>query len=103
MVIFKSNRPSISIPDSDIYSFLFSPNEFNRNRSQTSPILIDGITEETLSYAKVKDLSSRIASGWKEVIGLQKSDVVAVFAPNHYDHALLYFSLLGAQCTVTPG
>ncbi|EIE86721.1 hypothetical protein G6F46_002746 [Rhizopus delemar] len=75
MVIFKSNRQSIKIPDIDIYSYLFSPNAFNKSRSQNSPLLIDGITGQTLSYAEVRDLSSRIALGWKERVGLNKGDV----------------------------
>ncbi|KAG1384501.1 hypothetical protein G6F60_000660 [Rhizopus arrhizus] len=87
MAIFKSNRQPIEIPDIDIYSYLFSPNAFNKSRSQNSPLLIDGITGQTLSYAEVRDLSSRIALGWKERVGLNKGDVVAIFAPNHYDHA----------------
>ncbi|RCH95928.1 hypothetical protein CU098_009733 [Rhizopus stolonifer] len=103
MTIFQSTRQPISIPDIDIYSFLFSPNQFNRTRSPDRPLLIDGVTGKTLSFKQVRALTSKIALGWKENIGLSKGDVVAVFAPNQYDHAVLYFSLLAAQCIVSPG
>lgn len=36
-------------------------------------------------------------------MGLNKGDVVAVFAPNQYDHCVLYYSLLAAKCTISPG
>lgn len=103
MTIFTSTKQSIAIPDTDIYSLVFSANKFNTARSQDRPLLIDGLTGISLSFKESKELSARIANGWKQNIGLKKGDVVAVFAPNQYDHAVLYFSLLAAQCTVSPG
>ncbi|KAI8081950.1 uncharacterized protein B0P05DRAFT_603517 [Gilbertella persicaria] len=75
MTIFQSTRQPISIPDIDIYSFLFSPNQFNRTRSPDRPLLIDGVTGKTLSFKQVRALTSKIALGWKENIGLSKGDV----------------------------
>ncbi|KAI7891735.1 uncharacterized protein EV154DRAFT_507055 [Mucor mucedo] len=103
MTIFTSPKQPVAIPDTDIYSFVFSPNVFNTTRPQDRPLLIDGLTGDSLSFTESKDLTARIANGWKENVGLKKGDVVAVFAPNQYDHAILYFSLLAAQCTVSPG
>ncbi|CAO3634571.1 unnamed protein product [Mucor fragilis] len=103
MTIFTSKRQPIPIPDIDIYSFLFRPNEFNTSRSQDRPLLIDGISGKSLTFKQARTISGQLATGWKENVGLKKGDVVAVFAPNQYDHAVLYFSLLAAQCTVTPG
>lgn len=103
MVIFRSSQPTVNVPHTDIYAHVFDSNKFNQSRSQDKPLLIDGLSGKSLSYAQVKDLSDRIAAGWKEKVKLSKGDVVAVFAPNQYDHAVLYLSLLGAQCIVTPG
>ncbi|KAI9474122.1 MAG: hypothetical protein EXX96DRAFT_509209 [Benjaminiella poitrasii] len=103
MTIFRSKQKSIPIPDIDIYSFLFQPNKFNTTRPQNRPLLIDGVTSKSISFEEAKELSGKLAVGWKEHVGLKKGDVVAVFAPNQYDHAVLYFSLLGAQCIITPG
>lgn len=103
MTIFTSKKQPLHIPNIDIYSFLFSPNEFNTTRSQDRPLLIDGLTDNSISFKEARELSGKIANGWKQNIGLKKGDVVAVFAPNQHDHAVLYFSLLGAQCTISPG
>lgn len=103
MTIFTSKKQHIDIPNIDIYSFLFCPNECNTTRSTDKPLLIDGLTGKSISFNQARDLSGRIANGWNQNVGLKKGDVVAVFAPNQYDHAVLYFSLLGAQCTVSPG
>lgn len=103
MTIFRSKKEPIEIPNIDIYSFLFSPNKFNTTRPQDRPLLIDGLTNKSISFKESRELSGQIANGWKDKVGLKKGDVVAVFAPNQYDHAVLYFSLLGAQCTISPG
>jgi acyl-CoA synthetase (AMP-forming)/AMP-acid ligase II len=103
MVVYTSNRPDIEIPNLDIVSFLFRENRFNATRSKTEPVLIDGLDGKTLSHLQVKDISEKVAVGWKEKVGLGKGDVVAVFSPNQHDHAALYFSILNAGCTVSPG
>lgn len=103
MTIFTSKRKTVTIPEIDIYSFLFQKNEFNSSRPQERGLLIDGLTGQSISFKQAKKLSASLANGWKENVGLTKGDVVAVFAPNQYDHAVLYFSLLGAQCTISPG
>ncbi|KAI8886389.1 acetyl-CoA synthetase-like protein [Backusella circina FSU 941] len=103
MVVYTANSPDIKIPNLDITSFLFRNNSFNTVRSKTEPVLIDGLDGKTLSHLEVKDISEKVAVGWKEKVGLGKGDVVAVFAPNQYDHAALYFSVLSAGCTVSPG
>lgn len=103
MTIFRSKKEPLEIPNVDIYSFLFSPNKFNTTRPQSRPLLIDGLTNKSISFKESRELSGQIANGWKDKVGLKKGDVVAVFAPNQYDHAVLYFSLLGAQCTISPG
>ncbi|KAI7907903.1 uncharacterized protein BX663DRAFT_557116 [Cokeromyces recurvatus] len=103
MTVFKSKQRPFPIPDIDIYSFLFQPNEFNTIRPQNRPLLIDGITNKSVSFKEARELSGKLAIGWKQHVGLKKGDVVAIFAPNQYNHAVLYFSLLAAQCIITPG
>ncbi|KAI8973357.1 hypothetical protein BDF20DRAFT_823555 [Mycotypha africana] len=103
MTLFTSSQPPISVPDIDIYNFLFQPNIYNTVRRHDQPLLIDGLSGKSISFQEAQTLSSQLARGWKENVGLTKGDVVAVFAPNQYDHAVLYLSLLAAQCTITPG
>lgn len=103
MVIYKSTLPSVPLPDLDLYTFHFEPNKYNRFFSHDTPLFIDGHSGRSLTYSQVYDLSSRMARGWRDKVGLKKGDVVACFAPNQYDHIVLYMSLLGAQATITPG
>ena len=102
MVIYKSAQESIPIPNLDLYTFLFQNSKYNTARPRDQPSVICGATGKTLSFNQIFDLSGRIATGWKEKVGLKKGDVVAVVAPNQYDHSLLYFSILAAGCVVTP-
>lgn len=103
MVVYKSTLPAVPLPDLDLYTFHFEPNKYNRFFSHETPLFIDGHTGRSLNYTQVYDLSSRMARGWRDKVGLRKGDVVACFAPNQYDHIVLYMSLLGAQATITPG
>ncbi|KAG0749672.1 hypothetical protein G6F16_004848 [Rhizopus arrhizus] len=103
MVIYKSNFPSISLPNTDIYSFITEPNEHNQTKDLKKPLYTDGETGKSLTWHQIKETSDLLASGWKENVGLTRGDTVAVFAPNQLDHAILYFSLLAADCTISPG
>jgi 4-coumarate--CoA ligase len=103
MVIYKSTISSIPIPNIDLYSFLFAKNEFNTIKDLDIPLTIDGETGRSLSWNQIRQESALLATGWTENAGLKQGETVAVFAPNQYNHAVLYFSLLGAKCTVTPG
>ena len=105
MVIYKATKyNSIEpLPDLDLYTFLFKPNEFNTKFPTDRKVVIDGYTDDFLTHSQVRDLSSRMAAGWVDHVGLKKGDIVASFAPNQYDHVVVYLSLLAAKCTVTPG
>ncbi|KAG2220393.1 hypothetical protein INT45_006564 [Circinella minor] len=105
MVIYKSTKyNSIEpLPELDLYTFLFKPNKFNTKYPKDRKVVIDGYTNDFLTHDQIRDLSSRMASGWVHHVGLKKGDIVASFAPNQYDHIVVYLSLLAAKCTVTPG
>ncbi|ORY91852.1 hypothetical protein BCR43DRAFT_532511 [Syncephalastrum racemosum] len=103
MLQARSTFAPVPLPNLDIYSFLFEPNEYNQRLSHDRKVVIDGATGKSLTYAQVRDLSSRLAAGWVDKVGLSKGDIVASFAPNQYDHIVLYLSLQAAGCTVTPG
>ena len=103
MVVYKSTYDPIPLPDLDIYTFLLSENEHNTQHSHDRVVTIDGHTGRTLTFAQVKDLATRMAAGWNDKVGLGQGDVVASFAPNQYNHIVVYLSLLGAKCTITPG
>jgi 4-coumarate--CoA ligase len=102
-MIFQSPRSPIDIPNLDLYTFLFTENEFNRHTSPSKKVLVDAASGESITYGQLRDQSSRLGYGWTARAGLQQGDVVAVFAPNQYDHPILYYSLLAAKCVISPG
>jgi acyl-CoA synthetase (AMP-forming)/AMP-acid ligase II len=102
-MIFQSPRDSIDIPNQDLYTFLFSENEFNKHASPDKPVLVNSATGESITYGQLRDQTSKLGYGWNARAGLKKGDVVAVFAPNQVDHPVLYYSLLAAKCTISPG
>lgn len=103
MVIYQSSLPPVTIPKTDIYTFVTTPNNFHQNKDLNEPVVIDGETGQGLSWNQVKQDSSLLASGWKENVGLKEGETVAVFAPNQYNHIVLYLSLLAADCIISPG
>ncbi|ORX50437.1 acetyl-CoA synthetase-like protein [Hesseltinella vesiculosa] len=103
MVIYKSTCHPVTIPNLDIFSFIFGDNEFNAKLPHDRKVLIDAFSDRSLTFEQVRTQSRRLAKGWQDTVGLEKNEVVAVFAPNQYDHAVLYFSLLAAGLTVSPG
>jgi 4-coumarate--CoA ligase len=102
-MIFKSPRDPIDIPDLDLYTFLFTENDFNKHASPDKKVLVDAGTGKSITYRELREQSAKLAYGWNTRAGLQKGDVVAVFAPNQVDHPVLYYSLLAAKCTISPG
>ncbi|KAI8972138.1 hypothetical protein BDB01DRAFT_478616 [Pilobolus umbonatus] len=99
-MVFTSPLGSFPIPNQDLFTFLFSgPND--RQADKNKPIVTDGESGQYYTWSQVKEQSRYLAQGWVEQ-GKQ-GQTVAVFAPNHLDHYILYFSLLGAQCTISPG
>ncbi|KAI8991727.1 hypothetical protein BDF20DRAFT_846126 [Mycotypha africana] len=103
MVIYRSHRPNIPIPKIDLFSYLTNTNEYNQTRDINKPIAVEGESGKTLSWKQIREKARYLATGWNENVGLKKGDVVAVFAPNQFDHVVLYLSLLAAKCTISPG
>jgi len=102
-MIFKSPRDPIDIPELDLYTFLFTENKFNKHASPDKEVLVDALTGKSITYRQLREQSAKLAYGWSTRAGLNNGDVVAVFAPNQVDHPVLYYSLLAARCTISPG
>ncbi|KAG2207372.1 hypothetical protein INT47_006847 [Mucor saturninus] len=103
MVIYRSTVPSVPIPNIDLFSFILGSNEYNQTKDLNTPLAIEGETGKSLSWNDIREQSSLLATGWTQNVGLKQGDIVAVFAPNQLDHSVLYLSLLGAKCTISPG
>lgn len=103
MVIYNSTIPAIPIPNVDLFSFLLASNEYNQSKDLNQPLAIEGETGKSLSWNEIRQQSLLLATGWTQNVGLKQGDIVAVFAPNQLDHSVLYLSILGAKCIVSPG
>ncbi|KAL0088079.1 hypothetical protein J3Q64DRAFT_1846281 [Phycomyces blakesleeanus] len=102
-MVFVSPHAKVDVPNVDICSFVFGPNPYNTVYPHDRVLSVDGNTGQSMTYAQIKDVSSRLGAGWIENAGLKQGDVVAVFAPNQYNHTSLFLSLLSAKLVITPG
>ncbi|KAI9262783.1 hypothetical protein BY458DRAFT_438919 [Sporodiniella umbellata] len=102
-MVYTSQFPQVDIPKTDLYSFLTTPNNIAKTKDLDAPVVINCENDASYSWNQVKKESNLLAAGWKENIGITKGDTVAIFAPNQYDHIILYLSLLATDCIITPG
>ncbi|OZJ06190.1 hypothetical protein BZG36_01006 [Bifiguratus adelaidae] len=101
-MIFRADIPTAAYPETDILSFLFTPNDYNKDADNSRAQFIFAPTGEILTRGDVEEQTRKIAYGWIHRVGIKKGDTVAIFVPNQFDHAIAYFSLLGARAIVTP-
>ena len=68
------------------------------------PALIDGVTNQTLSFAQLEDKIRRLAGGLVKH-GFAKGDVLALLAPNSPDYAVTFYAVAlcgGTTTTINP-
>ncbi|RUS20226.1 hypothetical protein BC937DRAFT_95664 [Endogone sp. FLAS-F59071] len=94
IMVFKSTRPNIHIPNQDIVNFIFGPNEFNNTFPHNREILIDGLTKRTITYAGLKSGLRRFGAGLQDKFNFKKGEVLAIYAPNQ-----MYLCELPAKTT----
>ncbi|MFB7663274.1 4-coumarate--CoA ligase family protein [Kitasatospora sp. NPDC056138] len=94
--MFRSDCPDIEPLDLPIHDAVLATAE----RHPEVPALIDGITGESVSYARLAADSRRIAAGLAEA-GVRKGDVVALYSPNSIAFPLAFYGLTRAGATVT--
>ncbi len=85
-IIYTSPFPSIQLPSSSIFSFIFD----NKDSLDDSPAYIDAISGITLTRAKLYDQAMRLAWGVRKH-GLNRGDVAMIFryAQPHVFHVIL--------------
>ncbi|KAJ1916522.1 hypothetical protein H4219_003737 [Mycoemilia scoparia] len=105
MSILKSDFGPISIPDTDLPSFIFQSIE-DACPDTNLTALVDGSSRQSISYKQLKTLSFRFASLLQNKLKVHPGDVVLIFAPNHilYPVVVLGIHLAGAIASPTnPG
>lgn len=82
IMVFKSSRPDIHIPNQDIVNFIFGPNEYNTTFSHSKELLIDGPTKRVITYAELESGLRRFGAGLQDKFNFKKDEVLAIYAPN---------------------
>jgi acyl-CoA synthetase (AMP-forming)/AMP-acid ligase II len=99
-MILKSDSPDVPIPDVPITEYVLR----HAGRLADKPAVVDGASGRTLTYRELRDAIRRAATGLARC-GLRRGDVLAIYAPNCPDYAVVFHAVasLGAiNTTVNP-
>jgi acyl-CoA synthetase (AMP-forming)/AMP-acid ligase II len=93
---FRSPFPDVTIPDVPLTDYVLEHAAGYPDR----PALVDGSTGQTITYGQLSDGVRRLAAGLARR-GVRKGDVIAIYAPNLPDYALVFHAVsrLGAILT----
>jgi acyl-CoA synthetase (AMP-forming)/AMP-acid ligase II len=93
---FRSPFPDVVVPDVPLADFVLARAHEYRER----PALVDATTGHTVTYGMLLEGTRRLAAGLSHR-GIRKGDVVAIYAPNLPEYAVVFHgvSRLGAVLT----
>ncbi|KAL3819100.1 hypothetical protein ACJIZ3_005005 [Penstemon smallii] len=97
-IIFRSKLQDIYIPKHlPLHSYCFE----NISKFKTKPCLINGATEEILTYEEVELASRKVASGLSK-LGIKKGETIMLLLPNSQEFVLAFLgaSYIGALSTM---
>jgi acyl-CoA synthetase (AMP-forming)/AMP-acid ligase II len=92
----RSPYPDVEIPETSLFDFLFT--DFGGRDAE--PALVDGSSGASVSFAELRGMVERIAAALVER-GIEKGDVVGIFAPNTPYYAAVFHGVLRANAVVT--
>ncbi|GAB4842918.1 Probable CoA ligase ccl7 [Ancistrocladus abbreviatus] len=98
--IYRSLRPPLVIPTKtnlSMVSFLFR----NISAFRDKPALIDSHSGETLSFTQFKTMVAKVSHGLISQFGIQKGDVVLIFAPNSVQFPLCFLGIVATGAIAT--
>ena len=91
-MVYKSPYPDLNIPQTNILSYLFPPNE----KPLEEDIWIDSKDpSRRLSPREALQWVKRLSFGL-ERLGLRRGDVAMIFTPNHIFVPIAYLGIVGA-------
>ncbi len=99
-MIIRSPSPTIAVPEVPVTEYVLRHAE----RLGDKPAIIDGPSGRTLTYRQLADAVRRAAAGLHR-LGFRKGDVLAIYAPNCPEYAVVFnavASLGGINTTVNP-
>ncbi|MBD0691462.1 4-coumarate--CoA ligase family protein [Streptomyces sp. CBMA123] len=95
-MVFRSEFPDVPVVDLPIHDAVLEA----ATRYGDRPALIDGLTGEEVSYARLAASVERVAAGLAEA-GVRQGDVVALFSPNSVVYPMAYYGASRTGATVT--
>ena len=96
MVIFRSRYPDVAIPNVSLTDFVFEHVADWADRVA----LVDAVTGRELTYRELVDRIRRLAAGLA-ARGIAKGDVVAIWAPNLPEYAVVFHGIMRLGAVVT--
>ncbi|MGW4892577.1 4-coumarate--CoA ligase family protein [Kitasatospora sp. NPDC004240] len=94
--MFRSEFPDVDLVDLPIHDAVLGGAEAFGDL----PALVDGVTGESVSHARLGAAVRRVAAGLAEA-GLRKGDVLALFSPNTVGYPMAFYGATRAGATVT--
>lgn len=94
--MFHSEFPDVPVIDLPIHQAVLG----EAARYGDRPALIDGVTGESVSYARLAAAVGRVAAGLAGA-GVRQGDVVALFSPNTIVYPMAFYGATRAGATVT--
>ncbi|CAO2826903.1 unnamed protein product [Amaranthus hypochondriacus] len=97
--IYKSLRPPLILPSDpnlDMVSFLFR----NIHCYPEQPALIDSNSGDTLNFSQLKSMVAKLSHGLTQ-LGIQKGDVVLMFAPNSVQYPVTFLGIIAIGAIAT--
>ncbi|KAG4433454.1 hypothetical protein IFR05_011058 [Cadophora sp. M221] len=96
----KSSYPPITIPNVDIWTFLFERPE--RPYPDDHPLFVDLTTSASHTHTTLHRQTTALGSGLLQKWNWQKGDILAIFAPNSADISTVVLATLWAGGVVCP-
>ncbi|KAH6890564.1 hypothetical protein B0T10DRAFT_486188 [Thelonectria olida] len=90
---------SVEIPDVDLWSYYF---DRKLDFPETHPILVDGDTKRSYTFAQTRDLSAQFGQGLKHVFKWKRGDVLGFFTPNNIDTVVVNLGVIWAGGVASP-
>lgn len=97
--IFRSLRPPLVFPKDpnlSMISFLFRNSCFYPNRLA----IVDAESSDSVSYSQLKASAIRVSNGLIQ-LGIEKNDVVLIFAPNSVQFSVCFIGIIAIGAIVT--
>jgi acyl-CoA synthetase (AMP-forming)/AMP-acid ligase II len=94
---FRSPFPDVTIPNVPLTEFVLEGAHGYRDR----PALVDGLSGQTLTFGELVDRIRRLAAGLSRR-GIGKGDVVAIWAPNLPEYAVVFHAVARMGAVLTP-